>query len=403
MTDLHKNSAQIIKPVIEAGSLRHKEMIQWRHQIHAHPELAYLEQKTSDLIAAKLAEWGIEFTRNWAETGIMARIKGQGGAGPTIALRADMDALPLQEKNTFEHRSRHDGQMHACGHDGHTTMLLGAAKYLAEHPDFCGEVVLIFQPAEEGQGGARVMVNQGIFKDYPADYVFGLHNWPGLEAGHVAVHDGPVMAGMDTFEVLIEGEGGHGAMPHLGVDPTVIAAQLITAFQSVVSRNISPLESGVISVTQMNAGTTTNIIPGSVTLKGTTRALNDETHALLHQRMSDLVQHTCAGFGATGSIAFGGTYPATINQTKATQSLEVVAKRMLGDSFVQSKLPPSMGAEDFSYFLQEIPGCYFWLGNGPTTGSCTLHSPHYDFNDEILATGASLWVALAYHHGLAAR
>ena len=397
MTDFTKT----IQPVIEAGSARHQEMIQWRHQIHAHPELAYMEQKTSDLIASKLTEWGVEHTRNWAETGIMARIKGQAGEGPTIALRADMDALPLDEANTFAHRSRHQGKMHACGHDGHTTMLLGAARYLAEHPDFAGEVVLIFQPAEEGQGGARVMVNQGIFKDYPADYVFGLHNWPGLEAGHIAVHDGPVMAGMDTFEILIKGVGGHGAMPHLGTDPTVIAAQLITAFQSIVSRNISPLESGVISVTQMDAGTTTNIIPDAVVLKGTTRALNDETHEFLHQRMTDLVHNICSGFGATGSIVFGGAYPATINQTKATKALETIGKRMLGAHFVQSQLPPSMGAEDFSYFLKEVPGCYFWLGNGSTEGSCTLHSPHYDFNDQILAIGASLWVALVYHHGLA--
>lgn len=397
MTDFtHK-----LTPVIKPGSDRHKEMVGWRHQIHAHPELAYMEQKTSDLIAKKLTQWGVEHTRNWAETGIMARIKGQAGEGPTIALRADMDALPLDEANTFAHRSQHQGKMHACGHDGHTTMLLGAARYLAEHPDFAGEVVLIFQPAEEGQGGARVMVNQGIFKDYPADYVFGLHNWPGLEAGHIAVHDGPVMAGMDTFEILIKGVGGHGAMPHLGTDPTVIAAQLISAFQSIVSRNISPLESGVISVTQMDAGTTTNIIPDTVILKGTTRALNDETHEFLHQRMHDLVHNICLGFGATGSIAFGGAYPATINQTKATKALETIGTRMLGAHFVQSQLPPSMGAEDFSYFLKEVPGCYFWLGNGSTEGSCTLHSPHYDFNDQILAIGASLWVALVYHHGLA--
>lgn len=389
-----------IESVIESGSPRHLEMIEWRHQIHAHPELAFVEHKTSDFIASKLSEWGIEHTRGWAETGIMARIKGQGGEGPVIALRADIDALPLEEKNTFAHKSRHEGCMHACGHDGHTTMLLGAAKYLCEHPDFSGEVVLIFQPAEEGEGGARVMVNQGVFKDYPSDFVFGLHNWPGLEAGHIAVHDGPVMAGMDTFDILIQGQGGHGAMPHLAVDPTVIAAQLITAFQSIVSRNISPLEAGVISVTQMNAGTTTNIIPDSVVLKGTTRALNDATHMLLHQRMTDLVHQLCLGFGATGTIAFGGTYPATINQKQATQAVQSVAERMLGKFSVQDELPPSMGAEDFAYFLQALPGCYFWLGNGPTSGNCSLHSPYYDFNDQILATGASLWVALAYHHGL---
>jgi len=398
MTDF----TQAIKPVIKVGSEWHKEVIGWRHQIYAHPELAYMELKTSDLIAEKLSEWGIEHTRNWAETGIMARIKGQGGSGPVIALRADLDALPLQEANTFEHKSRHEGKMHACGHDGHTTMLLGAARYLAEHPNFTGEVVLIFQPAEEGQGGARVMVNQGIFKDYPADFVFGLHNWPGLEAGHIAVHDGPVMSGMDTFDIMIKGEGGHGAMPHLGVDPTVIAAQLITSFQSVVSRTIRSLGSGVISVTQMNAGTTTNIIPDTVILKGTTRALNDETHAFLHQRMTDLVHNICSGFGAVGSVAFGGSYPATVNNSRASDALEQVGKRMLGEDFVQSQLPPSMGAEDFSYFLKKVPGCYFWLGNGPTEGSCTLHSPHYDFNDDILASGASLWVALVYYHGLTA-
>jgi hippurate hydrolase len=388
--------------VITTGSSRHKEMIQWRRHIHAHPELAYMEQKTSALVTEKLKEWGVEISTNWAETGVVGRIKGQGGPGPVIALRADMDALPLTEKNTFEHKSRHKGQMHACGHDGHTTMLLGAAHYLAEHPDFSGEVVLIFQPAEEGEGGARVMVNQGVFKQYPADYVFGLHNWPGLAAGEVAVHDGPVMAGMDTFEIEIKGSGTHGAMPNLGIDPTLIAAHLITALQSIVSRNLSPLESGVVSVTQMDAGTLATIIPDSVVLKGTTRALDNETHAFLHKRMTDMVHSLCAGFGATGSIIFGGTYPATVNNTVATQSLERVARALLGEEKVHSKLPPSMGAEDFSFFLQEVPGCYYWLGNGSTEGNCTLHSPYYDFNDDILATGASLWVSLVYQHGLSA-
>ena len=386
--------------VITPGSSRHMEMIKWRRHIHAHPELAFMEQQTSALVAKKLQEWGIEITTNWAETGVVGRIKGQGGPGPLIALRADMDALSLEEKNTFEYKSRHKGKMHACGHDGHTTMLLGAARYLAEHPDFAGEVVLIFQPAEEGEGGARVMVNQGVFKQYPADYVFGLHNWPGLAAGEVAVHDGPVMAGMDTFEIEVKGNCTHGAMPHLGTDPTIVAAHLITALQSIVSRNLSPLESGVISVTQMDAGTMQTIIPDSVVLKGTTRALDNDTHGFLHKRMTDLVHSLCAGFGATGSVIFGGTYPATVNDSTATAALERVASSLLGEKKVHSKLPPSMGAEDFSFFLQDVPGCYFWLGNGPTEGNCTLHSPHYDFNDDILATGASLWVSLVYQHGL---
>lgn len=397
---MNQISQQPLQALISEGSARHLEMIQWRHQIHAHPELAYMEQQTSDLVASQLAQWKIPFSRDWAETGIVGRIKGQAGPGPVIALRADMDALPIHEENTFEHRSRQPGKMHACGHDGHTATLLGAARYLAEQPDFRGEVVLIFQPAEEGQGGARVMVNQGLFQEYPADYVFGLHNWPGLDAGQVAVHDGPVMAGMDTFEVIIQGQGGHGAMPHLGVDPMIIAAQLINAFQSIISRNISPLESGVISVTQIQAGSTSNVIPDRVTLKGTTRALNDDTHQQLHQRMHELVQNICQGFGAKGSLLFDGAYPATVNHPAATRALTQAAQRLLGEERVQSQLPPSMGAEDFSFFLQQVPGCYFWLGNGPTEGNCTLHSPHYDFNDRILATGASLWLSLIYHNNL---
>lgn len=391
--------SQVAEQFIANQSEHHLEMIGWRHQIHAHPELAFMEKMTSDLVASKLEEWGIPFTRNWAETGVVGKIKGNKGPGPVIALRADMDALALHEQNCFEHKSKHPGKMHACGHDGHTTMLLGAARYLAENPDFCGEVVLLFQPAEEGEGGAREMVRQGVFKEYPVDYVYGLHNWPGLNAGEVAVHDGPVMAGMDTFEIEITGEGTHGAMPHMGVDPMIAAAHMITAFQSIVSRNLSPLESGVVSVTQMDAGTMATIIPDKVTLKGTTRALDNETHQYLHDRMTSIVENISASFGAKGQITFAGRYPATVNDEKATKMMESVAKSMLGDAKVHNKLPPSMGAEDFSFFLTEVPGCYFWLGNGSTEGSCTLHSPHYDFNDDILAVGASLWVNLVYQHG----
>lgn len=388
-------------PAIAQGSARHLEMIEWRHHIHAHPELSFEEFDTAQLVTRLLTEWGIEVSTQWAETGVVGRIKGRKGEGPTIALRADMDALPLTEKNTFAHKSCHEGKMHACGHDGHTTMLLGAARYLAEHPDFAGEVVLIFQPAEEGEGGARVMVNQGLFDQYPSDYVFGLHNWPGLAAGEIAVHDGAVMAGMDTFDIIIEGNGTHGAMPHMGTDPVVIAAQIITALQTIISRNISPLESGVISITQMEAGTAATIIPDVVTLRGTTRALDNDAHQYLHKRMADLVHGICEGYGATGRVIFGGTYPATVNNRAASRALESIAIGLLGEDKVHSQLPPSMGAEDFSFFLQAVPGCYFWIGNGPTEGTCSLHSPHYDFNDQILATGASLWVALVYEHALA--
>ncbi|WP_426993930.1 M20 aminoacylase family protein [Methylomonas sp. CM2] len=373
----------------------------WRRDIHAHPELCFEERRTAELVAAKLSEWGIPVYRGLGKTGVVGVI--QSGSGDSaIGLRADMDALPMQELNGFAHASQYPGKMHACGHDGHTAMLLAAAEYLARHRDFDGTVYLIFQPAEEGGGGADAMIKDGVFERFPMRAVFGMHNWPGLAVGEFAVGAGPVMASMSRFKIVVHGKGCHAAMPHLGLDPVPVAAQLITAFQTILTRNANPLDSGVISVTMLNAGEATNIIADRCELAGTVRTFSADLLDLIEARMAQLVEHTCLAHGMTGDFEFQRLYPATVNEPEAVEQVRQVMIDMVGERRVLPQVP-TMGAEDFAFMLQVLPGCYCFLGNGDGNhrsaghgaGPCTLHNASYDFNDDILALGASYWVRLA--------
>lgn len=372
-----------------------------RRDIHAHPELCFQEQRTSELVAKTLAQWGIEVHRGLGKTGVVGVIQGRPGPR-AIALRADMDALPMTEHNTFAHASRFPGRMHACGHDGHTAMLLAAAQHLATHRDFAGRVVLVFQPAEEGGGGAREMIRDGLFERFPVDAIYGMHNWPGMPAGTFAIKDGPCFASSNEFKIVLRGKGCHGAMPHLGVDPVPVACQLVQAFQTILTRNVRPVETGVISVTMIQAGEATNVIPDTVTMQGTVRTFTTDTLDLIEARMRELTQHTAAAFGATAEFEFHRNYPPTVNHRMETEFARQVMIDTVGAERVQA-FEPTMGAEDFSYFLQAKPGAYFVIGNGDGThregghglGPCTLHNPSYDFNDQLIPVGATLWVTLA--------
>jgi len=373
---------------------RHAEHTAWRHTIHAHPELAYEEHKTSDLVAERLESFGIKIERGLGKTGVVGSIK-YGDSKKRIGLRADMDALPLQEKNEFTHRSQTDGVMHACGHDGHTTMLLAAAEYLAANECFDGTIDLIFQPAEEGEAGARAMIEDGLFEKYPVDAVYGLHNWPGLDVGKLAVRKGPMMAAMDIFEVTVKGKGGHGALPHLATDPILIASQLVQAWQGIVSRNINPVDAAVVSVTQIHAGDAYAVIPNEVVLRGTVRSFKPEVRDLLEARMQQIASGICAAHNASFDWRYDRRFPATVNSSQETDNTIRVASELLGSENVNPDVEPVTGSEDFAYMLQEKPGCYAFIGNGPGAGGCLLHSPHYDFNDDAIPVGASYWVNLA--------
>lgn len=366
-----------------------------RRDIHAHPELAFEESRTADVVARALEGYGVEVHRGLAGTGVVGVIKGKlGNSSRMVGLRADMDALPMPELNEFPHRSRHNGKMHACGHDGHTAMLLGAARYLAEHRNFDGTAVLIFQPAEEGEGGARVMIEQGLFKQFPVEAVFGLHNWPGLPVGQMAIMPGPVMAGTCGLEILIRGHGCHAAMPHQGVDTILVGTQIIQALQTVVSRNLHPCDAGVVSVTQFHAGDAWNVIPEDAVLRGTIRTFKPAVQQLVEKRIQDICTGIAATFGAQVEVRFEQRYPPTVNSPAEARFCQEVATRLIGETQVITDELPSMGAEDFAYMLLEKPGCYVWLGNGPGEGGCTLHNPHYDFNDDITTLGVSYWVGL---------
>lgn len=367
---------------------------QWRHYLHRHPELAFAEEATAAFVAEQLTAFGLTPERGWAKTGVVARCVGQRGPGPTILLRADMDALPIDEANTFAHRSCHPGRMHACGHDGHTAMLLAAAEVLAQTRDFAGTVLFLFQPAEEGGGGARMMVEEGVLDHYGVAECYALHNWPGLPVGTFAMHAGPVMAGTRSFDLIWRGSGTHAAMPHLGSDLIVAAAQFVTAAQGVVSRHLSPTEAAVFSVTQFHAGTAYNVLPDQVVLTGTVRALSEATLDLVAERANAYAQALAAPVAAKLEWCWHDGYPPTCNNREAAERAAQVAVQVVGKDRVMRHLPPSMGAEDFSYFLQKRPGAYLWIGNGPGTGGCVLHNSHYDFNDAILPIGAAFWVAL---------
>ena len=369
------------------------ELTMLRRDIHAHPELAFNETRTADLVAAELTRYGLEVHRGIAKTGVVGVLRA--GTSPRmIGLRADMDALPLCELNEFPHHSKYQGKMHACGHDGHTALLLGAARYLADNPDFDGIAVFIFQPAEESEGGAAVMIEEGLFERFPVEAVFGLHNWPGIPLGQMAVMPGPVMAGTCAFEITIRGHGCHAAMPHQGVDAIVAGAQLVQALQTVVSRTLHPCESAVVSVTQFHAGEAWNIIPEEVVLRGTIRSFKPEVQENIERAIERLCSGIASANGAQIGVRFDHRYPPTVNSENEANFCRKVAASVLGAGNVQTNTLPSMGAEDFAYMLREKPGCYVWLGNGPGTGGCTLHNPHYDFNDDALVAGVSYWVEL---------
>ena len=380
--------------VIKEIKLLHDEMTEWRRDIHQHPELKFEENRTSDLVAAKLEEFGIEIHRGLAKTGVVGTIRN--GDGPSIGLRADMDALPLEEKNTFKHASSNPGKMHACGHDGHTAMLLGAAKHLATSKNFKGTVNLIFQPAEEGGGGGELMIKEGLFEMFPVDSVYGLHNWPGMPAGTFGVGSGPFMAAADMFDLTINGRGGHAALPDQCIDPIVVASQVVSALQTITSRNTHPVDSVVISVTQIHAGDAYNVIPDSVRMRGTVRTFQTETRDKIPSSMLRVAEGVCAAYGATCELNYMSGYPATINSVPETEISAKAVVDLLGEDKIILNPTPSMGAEDFSYMLEARPGCYVWLGIGPGKGEagCMLHSSRYDFNDDVLTTGASYWVKL---------
>ncbi len=380
--------------VIKEIKLLHDEMTEWRRDIHQHPELKFEENRTSDLVAAKLEEFGIEIHHGLAKTGVVGTIRN--GDGPSIGLRADMDALPLEEKNTFKHASSNPGKMHACGHDGHTAMLLGAAKHLAASKNFKGTVNLIFQPAEEGGGGGELMIKEGLFEMFPVDSVYGLHNWPGMPAGTFGVGSGPIMAAADMFDLTINGRGGHAAFPDQCIDPIVVASQVVSALQTITSRNTHPVDSVVISVTQIHAGDAYNVIPDSVRMHGTVRTFQTETRDKIPSSMLRVAEGVCAAYGTTCELNYMSGYPATINSVPETEISAKAVVDLLGEDKIILNPTPSMGAEDFSYMLEARPGCYVWLGIGPGKGEagCMLHSSRYDFNDDVLPTGASYWVKL---------
>jgi hippurate hydrolase len=375
-----------------------------RRRIHAHPELGFEERLTSDLVAERLAAWGIAIDRGLAKTAVVGIVHGRdgGSCGRAIGLRADMDALPIQEVNTFAHRSRHARTMHACGHDGHTAMLLAAAQHLAAQRDFDGTVYLIFQPAEEGRGGALAMIADGLFERYPMEAVFGMHNWPGYPVGTLAVSPGPVMASANTFKIVVHGQGSHAALPHLGIDPMPVACQIVGALQTIVSRNKRPLDTAVLSVTMVHGGEATNVVPQHCTIEGTVRAFSIEVLDLIERRMRAIAEHTCAAHEAGCEFQFTRRAPPVVNHRREALFAAEVMRGIVGAANVRVQ-EPSMPSEDFAFMLQAKAGCYCFIGNGDGDhralghgeGPCLLHNPSYDFNDALIPLGATYWVRLA--------
>ncbi|HEX6958682.1 MAG TPA: M20 aminoacylase family protein [Ferrovibrio sp.] len=375
------------------------ELTAIRHDIHRHPETAFEENRTADIVAAKLSEWGIAVHRGLGKTGVVGTLEGSRPGQRAIGLRADMDALNLQELNDFAHRSVIDGKMHACGHDGHTTMLLGAAKHLARHRDFAGKVHFIFQPAEEGEAGARAMMQDGLFERFPCDAVYGMHNMPGIPAGQFAIRPGPMMAASDTWSAVFTGTGGHGAMPHMGTDPTMPAAAFITATQGIVGRNVSPQHAAVVSVGHIAAGAagSPNVIPSQVTIRGTARSYTPADRDLLERRLGELVQGIAAAHGVSAEYDYLRRYPPLVNAPEQTAIAIKAAEATVGAALVDGNTEPLTGAEDFAFMLERKPGAYILLGNGGAKedGGCHyVHTPHYDFNDAVTLTGVAYWVNL---------
>jgi len=370
-----------------------EEMTHWRRDIHAHPELGFEEKRTSELVATKLSEFGIEVHRGIGKTGVVGVLRA-GSSKRTVGLRADMDCLPIEEANTFAHRSTSPGKMHACGHDGHTTMLLGAARYLAETRNFDGTVNFIFQPAEEGIGGAKAMIDDGLFKRFPCDAIFGMHNRPGMPLGKFAVRGGAMMAGGAFFDVDIEGRGSHGARPEAGVDSILVASHVIAALQSIVARNVRPVDTAVLSVTQVHGGNAYNVIPQTVRLSGTVRAFSNEVMQLIGRNIARVAEGVAAGFGAKAKTDFRAIFPPTINNAEEAEYAASICADVVGAESVKRDPALIMASEDFSFMLNEVRGCYINIGNGDGEGACEVHNPSYDFNDSALPYGASFFARL---------
>ena len=372
----------------------HDDLVNWRHDIHAHPELGFEERRTSDLVAEKLAGFGCEVHRGIGRTGVVGRLR-IGNSSRSVGLRADMDALPIQEANSFTYRSRYDGRMHACGHDGHTTMLLGAARYLAETRNFDGTVHFIFQPAEEGLGGGDAMVKDGLFDRFPCDAIFGMHNAPGLAVGKFAIRTGAMMAGGAYFDIGVTGRGAHGARPEAAIDPVIVASHITTALQTIVSRNVKPVDTAVLSVTQIHAGDAYNVIPQQAFIRGTARAFSAETLGMIEENMQRIATGVASGFGATAELDFRIVFPPLINDASEAAFIADVAAELVGADNVNPNAGLVMASEDFSFMLNSRPGAYIRIGNGDEPGGCEVHNPGYDFNDDVLGLGASLFAQLA--------
>ena len=379
--------------VIQAIRQHHARLTDIRRDLHAHPELAFAEHRTAERVAAHLAELGLEVHCGVGRTGVVGVVRA-GSSARAIGLRADMDALPMQERNSFAHQSRRAGCMHACGHDGHTTMLLAAAEVLARGEGFDGTVYLIFQPAEEGEAGAQAMIDDGLFERFPMSAIFGMHNWPGLAQGHFAVHAGPAMASADRYDITVMGHGAHAAMPHLGRDPVVGAAALVQAVQTITSRHLDPLDAAVVSTTLFHAGEAYNVIPDRAQLSGTVRAFAPAVRDAVEARLREICAGIAATHGVSVELEYRRGYPATVNSLAEAACCTEVATALVGAERVTTDARPSMGAEDFAFFLQHTPGCYVWIGNGPGEGGCMLHNPRYDFNDDIIPIGGAYWVEL---------
>jgi len=379
-------------PVVNRIADHAAEITAWRRDLHANPELLYDVHRTAASVADKLRAFGCdEVVTGVGQTGVVGVIRGRKVGGRTIGLRADMDALPIEEATGLPYASTAPGKMHACGHDGHTAMLLGAARYLAETRNFGGTAVVIFQPAEEGGAGGKAMVDDGLISRFGLGEVYGMHNYPGMPVGAFGIRPGPMMAAADYITIDIEGNGAHAARPHLGIDPVVVGAHMITAMQTVVSRNVDPLKSAVVSITMVQAGNTDNVIPQTVRLRGTARSLAEDVRALLEERLHAIVEHTAAAFGAKATLKYRRNYPVLVNHERQTEFAASVAKDIAGEGRVDTELPPMMGAEDFSFMLNERPGAFIWVGNGDSAG---LHHPKYNFNDEAIPFGTSYWVKL---------
>tara|TARA_B100000579_G_scaffold432197_1_gene448602 strand:- start:284 stop:1462 length:1179 start_codon:yes stop_codon:yes gene_type:complete len=384
-------------PILNSINQMFDEMKSWRQDLHSIPEIGLEEYETSKYIKKKLSEFKIEYSEGYSSTGVVAWVKGKkGNSSKSIGLRADFDALPMPEKNNFNYKSKNVGMMHACGHDGHTSMLLGAAKYLSENFDFDGTVYFIFQPGEEGFGGGKIMIDDGLFRDFKIDEVYALHNWPELPLGHFGVNSGPMMAAVDEFDIIIKGKGGHAAIPQLAIDPVIIASQIVLALQTIISRSTNPVDKAVVSITKIHGGTAYNVIDDNVKLSGTIRTFKEKTRSFIAKKIEDISKGIALSNGGTAVIEFDlvNKYPPTINSKKESEFASEVAKKLVGNEKVITDINPSMGGEDFSYLLNEKPGSYLYIGQADKNHNANLHTSNYDFNDNLLPIGVNFWINL---------